>query len=885
MLLYQKWSEDMKRIVAGLLAHVDAGKTTLSEAILYTGNVIRTIGRVDNQNAFLDNYEMERQRGITIFSKQAHISLTDTEVTLIDTPGHMDFSAEMERTLGILDVAVLVISAVEGVEAHTVTLWKLLKEYNIPTFIFVNKMDRSDVEKSLVYNKIRDKFGDNIIDFSNEDESFFDAVAMTDESAMEEFLEKDRVDADTIKLLIACRKVIPCFWGSALKCQGIQELLEGIDTYTKETETAEEFGGRIYKILRDENGVRQTFLKVTSGVLKVKDIVAGEKINRIRMYNGAGYETVNTVSKGMVCALEGPLETKTGTGVGIDSWENSSSMVPVLRYSVVFPSNVDPIKLFPEFLKLSEEFPELCVEWNEEYGQINMRLMGRVQLDIVKNLVKTRLGIDIDFDMGSIVYKETITNIVEGVGHYEPLKHYAEVHLLMEPLAYGEGLVLASQCSEDDLDLNWQRLILTHLEEKAHRGVLTGSEITDMKLTVVAGKAHKKHTEGGDFRQATYRAVRQGLMEAESVLLEPMYDFELEIPSESVGRAMSDIKRMSGSFEPAVIEGEVATIIGRAPVSEMLNYHTEVLAYSRGKGVLRCSMGGYESCHNAAEIIDKFNYDPVLDTNNPSGSIFCSHGAGINVPWDEVKEQMHLPSCLETPKAEEETVSFRRVFSEEEYALGVEEVDDIIKKATGANQNQKKAAWKYSHKNEYTPAVHYVGKTKSDTEYILLDGYNVIHAWKELAELCETNMDSARDALLEILCNYQAIKKSEIIAVFDAYRVKGHREEYLDYKNIHVVYTAEAQTADRYIERFAHQNATKYNVTVVTSDGAEQVIVMGAGCNLFSSREFEEEVKRLAENNMSQFNAIKKQNATTSMSEIIEKSIDIFSSKCNNSND
>lgn len=873
----------MKRIVMGILAHVDAGKTTLSEAILYTSNTIRKLGRVDNQDAFLDNFELERSRGITIFSKQARISYGESEITLIDTPGHMDFSAEMERALGILDYAILVISGVEGIEAHTVTLWRLLKSYNIPTYIFVNKMDRPDVDKESVYTHIRQKFGDSVIDFSEEDDKFFDAIAMTDEEAMEEFFNDSLVSETTIKKLIKERKVMPCLFGSALKCQGIDKLLAIIDRYSYMENTQEQFGGRIYKIFRDENKVRQTFVKITSGCLRVKDVIDGEKINRIRLYNGAGYEVVNEVYSGMVCALEGPMNTKAGSGVGVDSWNCIPSMEPVLRYRVVLPQEIDPVKALPEFRKLCEELPELMLEWNEEYRQINLRLMGAVQLEIVKNLVKNSMGFDIEFDTGNIVYKETITEVVEGVGHYEPLKHYAEVHLIMEPLEIGSGLVFDSICSEDDLDLNWQRLILTHLAEKNHRGVLTGSEITDMKITVAAGRAHKKHTEGGDFRQATYRAVRQGLMEATSVLLEPMYKFELEIPNDCVGRAMTDIKRLHGSFDNPEISGENTLITGKAPIATMLDYHHEVLAYSKGRGSLMCSFFGYAPCHNSDEIIEQMGYDALSDTDNPASSVFCAHGAGYNVPWDEVKNNMHLESCIKENFGQEETVVNKRLFSEEEYALGVEEVDDIIKRASGANQNQKKAAWKYSNKNEYTPAVNYVGKSKKAAEYILVDGYNVIHAWEDLADLAGENMNSARDKLLDILCNYQAIVKKELIAVFDAYRVAGHKEEYSDYKNIHVVYTAEAQTADRYIEAFAHNNAQRYNITVVTSDGQEQIIVMGQGCNLFSSREFLEEVRLASEKNMEKFKAVKEPAATTKMSEIIEKSIDNYSSKCNNS--
>lgn len=876
--------EKMKQLVIGILAHVDAGKTTLSEAILYTTKTIRKLGRVDNKDAFLDNFELERARGITIFSKTASLKLKDTSFTLIDTPGHMDFSAEMERTLGVLDYAVLVISGARGIEAHTITLWKLLKKYEIPTFIFVNKMDRPDVDKNQILSSIREKLGDEIIDFTSEDEAFFDDIAMMDEAAMEEFLTSGNVSVNNIIRLISEGKVIPCLFGAALKCQGVEKLLDCMDRYTAETVSNTEFGGRVYKIYRDENGVRQSFVKITSGTLKVRDSIEGEKVNRIKIYNGGSYEVVNEVIKGMVCAIEGPINTRAGQGIGIDKWEGTATIEPVLRYSVVLPKGVDPVKVITDFRRLSEEMPELMVEWNEEFGEINLRLMGEIQLEIVKRLVKDQMGIDIDFDAGSIVYKETIEDAVEGVGHYEPLKHYAEVHLIMEPQKRGGGLMFSSKCSEDELDLNWQRLILTHLEEKVHKGVLTGSEITDMKITLCAGKAHKKHTEGGDFRQATYRAIRQGLMEAQTILLEPMYEFELEIPNETVGRAMTDIKRMHGVFEPMVTSGENAVLRGTVPVATMLNYHTEVLAYTKGKGVLRCKMAGYEPCHNTDEVVARYNYNADADTNNPSGSVFCYHGAGVNIPWDEVKEHMHLEACLNRKEAiVEENIPLKRTFSEEDYALGVEEVDDIILKATGANQNHKKAAWKYSNKKEYTPEIHYVGKSKKDKEYILIDGYNVIHAWEELSRLAMENMDGARDKLIDIMCNYQAIKKSEVILVFDAYRVKGHREEYLDYQNIHIVYTAEAQTADRYIERFAHNNASRYNVTVVTSDGAEQVIVMGAGCNLYSSREFLLEVLRLSEQTMYKFNMNKKINATTSIGGIIEKNIDNFSSKCNNS--
>ena len=875
----------MKRIVLGILAHVDAGKTTLSEGILYTAKTIRKLGRVDSQNAFLDTDEQERQRGITIYAKQAIINLPNSEITLIDTPGHVDFAAEMERALGVLDYAILVVSGVEGVESHTVTLWKLLRQNNIPTFIFINKMDRTGADGAGVLKSLKERFSDGIIDFTQTDTNFYDQIAMTDECAMEEFLNSNEVSETLISELIKECRVFPCLFGSALKCDGIDKLLEIMDEYVKESDDIGNFSGMVYKVGRDENGVRQAFVKISSGSIKVKDIINGEKINRIKIYNGSSYSSVNEAFKGMVCALEGTVNLQAGMYVGAKNGRFTPVIEPVLRYSVVLPEGVDTIKVYPMFCQLGEEFTELSVEWNEDYECINLRLMGEIQLEIIRKIIKERMGFWVEFDTGNIVYKETILDTVEGVGHYEPLKHYAEVHLLMEPGDRGTGLVLDTDCSEDVLDLNWQRLILTHLEEKTHRGVLTGSAITDMKITLKTGKAHTKHTEGGDFRQATYRAVRQGLMSAKSIILEPIYSFELEIPTEQLGRAMTDIKRMCGNFEITGSNGEFSVITGKVPVATMMGYHSEVLAYTKGRGVLRCVFGGYAPCHNSEEVIETFGYDPLMDDENPCGSVFCSHGAGFNVAWNEVRDYMHLESCIKPVKEYEEPVITKRLFSEEEYSLGVKEVDDIIKKAGGANVNSKKAAWKYSAGSEYTPAVHYVGTSKKGPEYILLDGYNVIYAWDELKELALENMDAARDKLLDIMCNYQAIKKAEIIVVFDAYRVKNHREEYSDYKNIHVVYTAQAETADRYIEKFAHENGRKYDVTVVTSDGQEQIIVMGQGCNLFSSREFRKEVNRLHNSNMEKYRDSNRTKSGTLLGEVIEKNIDISVVKCDNSND
>lgn len=876
----------MKKITIGILAHVDAGKTTLSEGILYTGKMIRRLGRVDNRDAFLDTYEMERQRGITIFSKQAVISMPGTEITLIDTPGHTDFSAEMERTLCVLDYAILVISGADGIQSHTLTLWKLLEQYNVPVFIFVNKMDQRTVDRDNVFFHIQKKFGDRCIAFDvEENELFHDNIAMTDENAMEEFLENGKVSDDTISKGILERRIIPCYFGSALKCQGIDTLMQGLgrfgeDLYSHRNGNA--FAGRVYKIQRDENGVRQTFIKVTDGILRVRDNINNEKVNQIRIYNGSKFTVVNEAVSGSICAVTGPLETYAGMGLGANKGVLVPVLEPVLTYRIILPVGVDAVNVLPKFRSLAEEIPELHLDWDEEHSEINVRIMGAIQIEILKNLIKERLNFEVEFDTGKIIYKETIEQPVEGVGHYEPLRHYAEVHLLMEPLEEGSGLEFATDCKEDLLDRNWQRLILTHLEEKKHKGVLTGSEITDMRITLVAGKSHTKHTEGGDFRQATYRAIRQGLMCATCVLLEPVYDFELEIPSECIGRALTDIKRLQGRFEPPETEGDMVVITGVAPVATMGEYSAEVAAYSGGRGSLRCVLKGFEKCHNSEEVIESIGYDAESDTANPSSSVFCSHGAGYVVPWNEVPEYMHLDGYF-TLKAEqeEEIINHNIRFTERDYALGTEEIDAIIESTIGANHKKRNVKWQYSApKEDYSS---YKGEKRKGPDYYLVDGYNVIYAWNELAELARVNIDSARDKLLDILCNYQAFKKVELIVVFDAYRVKGHAVEYLDYHNIHVVYTAEAETADRYIERFAHDYGRKYNVTVITSDGQEQIIVIGQGCYLMSSREFEKEVANLIHNNMEKYNAVNKRDDKAYMSEILQKNIDNLTLECNNS--
>ena len=886
----------MKKIVTGILAHVDAGKTTLSEGILYTAKMIRKLGRVDNRDAFLDTYEMERQRGITIFSKQAVINMQDTELTLIDTPGHVDFSAEMERTLCVLDYAILVISGPDGVQPHTITLWKLLEQYNIPVFIFVNKMDRNDVDRENILFDLRKRLSEACIVFGGtekvNEEEFYDSIAMTSEDVLDEFLETGSISDVSVTKAIRERKVFPCYFGSALKCMGIDAVLAGMDRFTAENNYEfedgfeSEFAGRVFKILRDENNVRQTFLKVTNGTLKVRENINEEKINQIRIYNGQKYSLVNEAGKGTVCAITGPNNTYAGQGLGMEKSILIPVLEPVLSYQIILPDNVDAVSVFPKFRILEEEIPELHLSRNEDSGSFNVSIMGNIQLQVITGIVKERFGMDISFSEGEIIYKETITDTVEGIGHYEPLKHYAEVHILMEPLSEGSGLVFDTDCKEDLLDRNWQRLILTHLKEKMHRGVLTGSQITDMKITLMSGKAHTKHTEGGDFRQATYRAVRQGLMQAQSVLLEPVYQFELKLPTEYIGRAMMDIKKMSGRFDNPMTYDDETVITGIVPVSTMMGYSEEVMAYSAGRGSLRCVLKGYEVCHNQDEIISLINYDADSDIDNPSSSVFCEHGAGYVVPWNEVKEHMHLESCFSkvqimTDVGMTDTIISR--FSDADYAMGTDEVDEIIAGVGGANRSHNNKKWNYS-RNKKDGASTVNGKllerpTKpaNAPKYTLVDGYNVIFAWEELAALAKENIDSARDKLLDILCNYQAVKKEELIVVFDAYRVKGHHVEYLDYHNIHVVYTAEAETADRYIERFAHENGRKYDITVVTSDGQEQIIVMGQGCNLFSSREFETEVKRVSEKNMEEFTA-GSISSKSYISEILQKNIDNLNS-------
>lgn len=850
------------KTVIGILAHVDAGKTTLSEALLYNAGITKALGRVDKGNAYLDTDELEKQRGITIFSKQAEFIWKDLEVTLVDTPGHVDFSAEMERTLQILDYAILVISASNGVQSHTRTLWELLKMYKVPTIIFVNKMDMPDTDKALLLSELKSKLDDSCIDFTDIQEVMSnEEVAMTNESLMEEFLSCGKIDIEDIKRGISDREIFPCHFGSALKNDKIIDLLDGLNTYIDEKKYPDKFGAKVYKINRDSQGNRLTYIKVTGGVLRVKDIIddSEEKINQIRIYSGDKYRTANEIYSGEVCAVTGLTKTYSGENLGIENENNDVILEPVLMYRVVLPQEIDAAMMLPKLKQLEEEDPTLSIKWNEDLKEIQVCLMGEVQIEILKKLVLDRFKVAIEFDQGNVVYKETISNTVEGVGHFEPLRHYAEVHLRLEPGEIGSGLTFETECSEEILAKNWQRLILTHLQEREHKGVLTGSGITDMKITLVSGRAHLKHTEGGDFRQATYRAVRQGLKMAQSVLLEPYYDFRLEIPTEMLGRAMTDIERIYGKINSPENYGEYSVITGYAPVVTMRKYREDIAAYTKGQGKITCTLKGYLPCHNQEEIVEAYGYDSEADTFNPTGSVFCAHGAGFYVSYDKVYEYMHIG--LENQPDKEYVYNDNKIVSGEykEEWIGIDEVDAIINQTYNANKKSegenKRNNWKKSRNEQ--DYFDYKGSKSVNSEtrekYLLVDGYNVIFAWDDLKELVAVNIDGARGKLMDILCNYQAICKCELIVVFDAYRVKGHDTEISDYHNIHVVFTKEAETADQYIEKFAHQNGRKYNVTVATSDGLEQIIIRGQGCNLISSRELKEEIDRASKDIMQKF--------------------------------
>ena len=891
----------MENIVMGILAHVDAGKTTLSEGMLYLSGTVRKLGRVDHKDAFLDTYSLERDRGITIFSKQAVFSLGNRRINLLDTPGHVDFSAEMERTLQVLDYAVLVISGADGVQGHTETLWKLLKLYEIPTFIFINKMDQPGTDRDSLLAELKERLDEGCIVFGKEenvenhtvndsrdkiksknkevlykktekgasendtladaldiDSESLEEIAMTDEAVLDYFMEHETVRNEDICRLIRERKIFPCYFGSALKLDGVQELLAGFEEYMKPFDGKKEFGARVFKISRDDKGERLTFLKVTGGKLVVKmPINKEEKINQIRIYSGAKYEAVNEVEAGGVCAVTGLSSSYIGQGIGVEKGTAAPFLEPVLTYQMILPEGADTTKVLRELKQLEEEEPLLNIVWNPALEEIHVQLMGEVQTEILKTMIAERFHLDVKFGTGKIVYKETIKSPVVGVGHYEPLRHYAEVHLKMEPLEAGSGLVFDTDCSEDVLDRNWQRLILTHLQEREHPGVLTGAPITDMKITIVAGRAHLKHTEGGDFRQATYRAVRQGLKSAESVLLEPWYSFVLEVPSEQVGRAMSDIGQMNGSFEGPEAEDKQGMVrfTGTAPASEMRDYQREVWAYTKGRGRITLTLKGYEPCHNAEEVIEEIGYDSERDVDNPTGSVFCAHGAGFLVKWDEVPEYMHIKEdfLAEKPGIEQEEVMAVQMGNHCNYSGGYSfsydddpELLTIMEREFGSKQKERDRYSSYRKQTVSTPVRHttVIKENEPKKEYLLVDGYNIIFAWEELNELAKASIDAARNKLMDILSNYQGFIGCTLILVFDAYKVKGNQGEVQKYHNIYVVYTKEAETADQYIEKTTHEIGRKYKVTVATSDALEQVIVMGQGAYRISARDFYEEVER-----------------------------------------
>ena len=859
----------------GIVAHVDAGKTTLSESMLYHAGAIRKLGRVDHKDAFLDTDQMERERGITIFSKQAVFRWKDRTITLLDTPGHVDFSAEMERVLQVLDCAVLVVSGADGVQGHTQTLWKLLKRYHIPTFLFVNKMDQEGTDGEKLLKELRKRFGENVVPFvdimTESDcpggkvylhtkegavEEVLEELAVCEDDMMEEYLEEGRISLDKVQKAVADRQVFPCYFGSALHSQGVEELLDGLGLYIKDKTYPAEFGAKVYKIARDNQGNRLTYLKVTGGRLKVKDVVEGlnEKINQIRIYSGEKFEAVQKVEAGRVCAVTGLENTRPGQGIGAEEESDLPVLEPVLTYQILLPDDCDVHKMLLNLKILEEEEPELHIVWEEQTSEIHVQLMGDVQIEILQRMIKERFGVLVEFGEGSIVYKETITAPVEGVGHFEPLRHYAEVHLRLEPGERGSGMQFAAECSEDILDRNWQRLVLTHLEEKEHKGVLTGSPITDMKITLTSGRAHQKHTEGGDFRQATYRAVRQGLKKADSILLEPYYEFRMELPSENVGRAMTDIQNMSGKFGTPMIEEETTVLTGSAPVSLMRGYQKEFTAYTGGRGRMAVSLKGYDICHNQEEVLAASTYDSEADLANPTGSVFCAHGAGFVVDWDEVEEYMHMEHTLESgnddemdvmevtlPKRRHSSIELTR---EELDAIYVRTPDPKKNRSTGPVTVRVKEKTREPGSAYQDPKWEARRRAKAGTEeYLLVDGYNIIFSWEELKELSERDIGAARGKLADILSNYQGFRKCTLILVYDAYKVEGNPGEVMKYHNIYIVYTKEAETADQYIEKTVRRIAKNADVTVATSDGLEQVIIMGQGAHRMSAPGLKEEVE------------------------------------------
>ena len=884
----------MKKLVIGILAHVDAGKTTLSEELLYLCGEIRKIGRVDHGDAFLDTYELEKERGITIFSKQALLKTENMEVTLLDTPGHVDFSAEMERTLQVLDYAILVINGMDGVQSHTMTLWRLLERYQIPTFLFVNKMDQQGTDHDALLNDLKQHLHENCVDFGRTQDTDYEMyeltpeqlenIAVCEEDLLETYLETDIVEDRDIVRLIIQRKIFPCYFGSALKEKGVKDFWNGVQKYTTEPKRPTEFGAKVFKIARDEQGNRLTYMKITGGSLKVKTLLSSnsngqslpgrkaeeaaweEKADQIRLYSGAKYELTSEAEAGTVCAVTGLTRTYPGEGLGIEQESELPILEPVLNYQIILPDDCDPHQMLQKLRQLEEEEPQLHILWDSQFSEIHAQLMGEVQIEILKKLIWDRFHVAVEFGAGSIVYKETVAEPVEGVGHFEPLRHYAEVHLLIEPGEPGSGCQFFTACSEDVLARNWQRLILTHLEEKEHIGVLTGSPLTDVQITILTGRAHAKHTEGGDFRQATYRAVRQGLRKARNILLEPYYEFRLEVPAEMIGRAMSDVQKMQGTFDAPEVEGETAILKGTAAVAQMRDYQKEVVSYTHGTGKLFCSLKGYAPCKNQDEVVQNIGYDPEADLENPTGSVFCAHGAGFVVPWDQVEAYMHLQSGVDMDELDSESwyedvesaqnpgtvvdnANISRNISGKNgkfsYSGSYEEEEELqaIFERTFGPMKRDRTAFQKKTVHSSTPATRYRAGKPRQEEYLLVDGYNIIFSWEELNELAKENIHAACDKLMDILSNYQGYRKCTLILVFDAYKVEGHVEEIIPYHNIYVVYTKEAETADQYIEKTVHRIGRQYQVTVATSDGLEQVIIMGQGAHRISAQGLKKEIE------------------------------------------
>lgn len=884
----------MKKLVIGILAHVDAGKTTLSEELLYLCGEIRKIGRVDHGDAFLDTYELEKERGITIFSKQALLKTENMEVTLLDTPGHVDFSAEMERTLQVLDYAILVINGMDGVQSHTMTLWRLLERYQIPTFLFVNKMDQQGTDHDALLNDLKQHLHENCVDFGRTQDTDYgmyeltpeqlENIAVCEEDILETYLETGIVEDRDIARLIVQRKIFPCYFGSALKEKGVKDFWNGVQKYTAEPKRPTEFGAKVFKIARDEQGNRLTYMKITGGSLKVKTLLSSnsngqslpgrkaeeaaweEKADQIRLYSGAKYELTSEAEAGTVCAVTGLTRTYPGEGLGIEQESELPILEPVLNYQIILPDDCDPHQMLQKLRQLEKEEPQLHILWDSQFSEIHAQLMGEVQIEILKKLIWDRFHVAVEFGAGSIVYKETVAEPVEGVGHFEPLRHYAEVHLLIEPGEPGSGCQFFTACSEDVLARNWQRLILTHLEEKEHIGVLTGSPLTDVQITILTGRAHAKHTEGGDFRQATYRAVRQGLRKARNILLEPYYEFRLEVPAEMIGRAMSDVQKMQGTFDAPEVEGETAILKGTAAVAQMRDYQKEVVSYTHGTGKLFCSLKGYAPCKNQDEVVQNIGYDPEADLENPTGSVFCAHGAGFVVPWDQVEAYMHLQSGVDMDELDSESW-YEDVESAQNpgtavdntnisgnisgkngkfsYSGSYEEEEELqaIFERTFGPMKRDRTAFQKKTVHSSTPATRYRAGKPRQEEYLLVDGYNIIFSWEELNELAKENIHAACDKLMDILSNYQGYRKCTLILVFDAYKVEGHVEEIIPYHNIYVVYTKEAETADQYIEKTVHRIGRQYQVTVATSDGLEQVIIMGQGAHRISAQGLKKEIE------------------------------------------